>query len=100
VAWMNGEQLHEDWMVLDLRHKKESEPYVQRYGDRWMALPYNAVRQNYEKLPQDKTLILLCNAGTRAYEVQLFLRSIGRTNTLVLTGGLNIITRLKPGWLL
>ncbi|MEZ0329625.1 MAG: FAD-dependent oxidoreductase [Dissulfuribacterales bacterium] len=100
VAWMNGEQEHSDWMVLDLRHIRESEPYVKQYSDRWMAIPYNEVRNNYEKLPNGKTLILLCNAGTRAYEVQVFLRSIGLTDTLVLTGGLNVINRLKPAWLL
>jgi len=100
VAWMNGEQLHEDWMVLDLRHARESERYAETYKDRWMALPYNEVRNGYAKLPRNKTFVLLCNAGTRAYEVQVFLKTQGFQNTLVLTGGLNVINRLNPAWLL
>jgi rhodanese-related sulfurtransferase len=46
----------------------------------------------------DKTLIIICDAGTRSYEIQVFLGSIGRRNTLVLGGGFNVISRLGVDW--
>ncbi len=98
VAWMDGKEKHPDWMVLDLRHPKEAEPWVQAYPERWYAMVYDQVRRNYEDLPKDKTFIIICNAGTRSYEIQVFLRSKGRDDTLVLPGGLNVIRRLGVSW--
>jgi hypothetical protein len=43
-------------------------------------------------------LIIICDAGTRSYEIQLFLDSVGLSNSLVLGGGFNVITRLEPHW--
>ena len=98
VAWMDGKEEHPEWMVLDLRHPKEAEPWVKAYPEKWYAMVYDQVRKNYEKLPKDKTLIIICNAGTRSYEIQVFLRSRGMDNTLVLPGGLNVIRRLGVSW--
>ncbi len=98
VAWMDGQAEHPDWMAVDLRHPKEAEPWAEAYPHRWMAMVYDKVRGNYQDLPRDKTLILICNAGTRSYEIQVFLRSQGIENTLVLPGGLNVIRRLGVSW--
>ena len=98
VDWMDGKTEHPDWMAVDLRHPKEAEPWAEAYPDKWMALVYDQVRANYQSLPGDKTLILICNAGTRSYEIQVFLRSKGLENTLVLPGGLNVIRRLGVSW--
>ncbi len=98
VAWMDGKADHPDWMALDLRHPKEAEPWAKTYPDRWMALVYDKVRANYKELPKDKAFILICNAGTRSYEIQCFLRSKGIDNTFVLPGGLNVIRRLGVSW--
>ncbi len=98
VDWMDGRADHPDWMVVDLRHPKEAEPWTKAFPERWMALVYDQVRANYESLPKDKTLILICNAGTRSYEIQVFLRSKGIENTFVLPGGLNVIRRLGVSW--
>ncbi len=98
VDWMDGKTEHPDWIAVDLRHPKEAEPWAEAYPDKWMALVYDQVRANYQSLPGDKTLILICNAGTRSYEIQVFLRSKGLENTLVLPGGLNVIRRLGVSW--
>ena len=98
VDWMDGKTEHPDWMAVDLRHPKEAEPWAEAYPDRWIALVYDKVRAEYQSLPKDKTLILICNAGTRSYEIQVFLRSKGITDTLVLPGGLNVIRRLGVSW--
>ncbi len=98
VSWMDGKTEHPDWMAVDLRHPKEAEPWTKAFPEKWTALVYDKVRANYGSLPKDKTLILICNAGTRSYEIQVFLRSKGMDNTLVLPGGLNVIRRLGVSW--
>ncbi len=97
-AWMEGSSEHPGWAALDLRHPKEAEPFVKAFGDKWVAMVYDQVRENYKKLPNGKTWIIICNAGTRSYEIQTFLKSQGIDNTLVLAGGLNVIRRLGVKW--
>ncbi len=98
-AWMEGRISHPDWQVLDVRHPKEAEPLLAKYGERWMAVPYEEIRQRYQELPGDKTIIVFCNAGSRSYEVQLFLESVGITNTLVVPGGYNFLRKIGVSWL-
>ncbi|MGQ9744741.1 MAG: FAD-dependent oxidoreductase [Dissulfurimicrobium sp.] len=98
MAWMEGEEDHPDWAALDLRHPKEAGPLAEKFPDRWIAMPYDKVRGGYQALPKGKTFILICNAGTRSYETQCFLRSVG-IDSLVLPWGLNGIARLGAKWL-
>ena len=88
-----------DWAVLDLRHPLEAAPYVEKFGaDRWIALQYEQIRACHAELPADKTFIIICNAGTRSYEVQVFLDHLGKSDSMVLCGGLNVISRLGVDW--
>ncbi len=99
LDWMEDFSSQPDWMALDIRHSAEATPFVEKYGEeKWKAVVYNEVRDRHEEVPADKTLIILCDAGTRSYEVQVFLDSIGKTNTLVLSGGFNVIRRLGVDW--
>jgi len=98
LTWMEGKSDHPEWMVLDLRHPKEAAPFVEKFSQKWFALPYNRVRPEHDTLPKDKKFILICNAGTRSYEIQLFLDSIGIEGSMVLPGGLNVIRRLGVSW--
>lgn len=85
-------------MVLDLRHPREAEPFLQAFPDRWLAMPYDLVRREYKDLPPDKTFILMCNSGTRSYEVQRFLAAVGITSSLVPLGAANVLRRLGLAW--
>ncbi len=99
LVWMDDFNSQPDWMALDIRHPAEATPFADKYGDdRWKAIVYNEVRDRHDEVPTDKTLIILCDAGTRSYEVQVFLDSIGKTNSLVLSGGFNVIRRLGVDW--
>ncbi|MBC8208261.1 MAG: FAD-dependent oxidoreductase [Desulfobulbaceae bacterium] len=99
LDWMDNFSSQPDWVALDIRHPAEATPFVTKYGaDLWCAIPYNEVRQRYRELPVDKTMVILCDAGTRSFEVQSFLNSVGVTNTLVLSGGFNVVRRMGVDW--
>ena len=99
-SYMDDPTSQPDWLVLDVRHLKEATPYVDHFGkSRWISLPYDEIRDRYEELPTDKTLIIFCNAGSRSFEIQVFLDYVGRKNSLVLPGGYNVIHRMGADWL-
>ncbi|HBI16039.1 MAG TPA: pyridine nucleotide-disulfide oxidoreductase [Desulfobulbaceae bacterium] len=100
LAWMEDFGREPDWVVLDIRHPQEAAASVQRFGrERWLAIPYNEVRQRHQEVPVDKTMIILCDAGTRSFEVQVVLDAAGKKNSLVLCGGSNVIRRMGVDWL-
>jgi len=89
-----------DLVFLDVRHTTEAEPFIEKYGaDRWLAIPYDQIRARYNELPTDKRIIIVCNAGSRSYEVQLILNQNGYADTLVLAGGINVAKRISTDFL-
>jgi NADPH-dependent 2,4-dienoyl-CoA reductase/sulfur reductase-like enzyme/rhodanese-related sulfurtransferase len=98
LAWMEDSATAPDWLALDVRHPQEVRPFLDKFGDRWLSIPYALIRARYRELPTGKQLIIICDACTRSYEVQSFLDSVGYTNTLGLGGGFNIIRRLGCDW--
>lgn len=99
LSWMDDFSSEPDWVALDIRHPLEAGPFVEKFGaDKWFAIPYNEVRARFGKLPADKKLIILCDAGTRSFEMQSFLDSVDIKNTLVLSGGFNMIRRMGVDW--
>ena len=99
LAWMDDFSTQSDWLALDIRHPIEAGPFVEKFGaDKWLAIPYNEIRVRYEELPKDKKLIILCDAGTRSFEMQSFLDSVDIRNTQVVSGGLNMIRRMGVDW--
>ncbi len=98
-AWMENPSAHPDWVVVDVRHAIETEPYVEKYGEQWLSLPYDAVRERYGELPKDKQLLIFCNAGSRSFEVQVVLQQCGIENSLVVPGGFNLLRRMGAAWL-
>jgi len=100
LAWMEDFDREPDWVALDIRHPQEAGAYVAKFGrERWLAIPYNEVRQRYQEVPAGKTMVILCDAGTRSYEVQVMLEAAGKKNSLVLSGGFNVIRRVGVDWL-
>jgi NADPH-dependent 2,4-dienoyl-CoA reductase/sulfur reductase-like enzyme/rhodanese-related sulfurtransferase len=100
-AWIDDPGREPDWMALDIRHPQEAEPYADKFGpEQWLAIPYNEIRDRHGEVPNNRTMIILCDAGTRSFEVQVLLDHVGKKNTLVLAGGFNVIRRIGADWLL
>lgn len=98
--WLDSPEKNKDWVVVDVRHAVEATPFAEKFGeDLWISLPYDQVRARYAELPKDKKLIIFCNAGSRSFEVQVVLNSVGITDTLVVPGGFNVIRRMGVDWL-
>ena len=96
--WMEDMEKRPDWAALDIRHPNETRVFQERYPEKWVSIPYVDIRARYAELPGDKTLLIICDAGTRSYEIQRFLESVGMNNTLVLGGGFNVRRRLDLSW--
>lgn len=95
VDWLADFSSRPDWVALDVRHVKQADPLVEKFGpEKWLSVPYDEVRDRYRELPQDKMLIIICNAGSRSFEIQVFLDSVGWKNNLVMPGGFNLIRRM------
>ena len=80
-------------IFVDTRHPREAEPLVKKYPGRWIHVEYDKVRDNLDKIPRDKDIVLICNSARRAYEAQRWLMAAGFRSTYVPPGGLNFLTR-------
>lgn len=99
LDWMDDFSGQPDWVALDLRHPNESGSFVEKYGkEKWVSVPYIEIRERYQELPKNKTMLIICDAGTRSSEIQIFLNHVGLTNNLVLGGGFNLIRRMGVAW--
>lgn len=82
--------------VVDIRGAKEAAPFIAKYGENWINIPQNELRERFDELPKDEQLYLLCDTGPRSYEAQVFLASKGVTNTRNIQGGYAMIKVADP----
>jgi NADPH-dependent 2,4-dienoyl-CoA reductase/sulfur reductase-like enzyme/rhodanese-related sulfurtransferase len=97
MAWMQDPASRADWLALDIRHPVEAEIFIKKFGPIWLAIPYVEIQRRFQEIPRDKTMIIICDAGTRSYETQCFLDHHGFAS-LVLGGGFNCIRRIGADW--
>ncbi len=77
--------------VLDIRSKIQAAPFVEKYGELWINIPQDELRQRVDEVPRDEPLCLLCGSGPRSYEVQLILADHGINNTKNIQGGYGLL---------
>ncbi|MBU2512172.1 FAD-dependent oxidoreductase [bacterium] len=94
IKWLEDPKTNPDWIAVDTRAENDSKSLANHFSERWLSIPYPEIRKRYQELPKNKQLIIICGAGTRSYEVQIFLDSVGIKDTLVLPGGLIVLRRL------
>lgn len=86
----------EEIRVLDVRSKIQADPFVEKYGDRWINIPQDQLRERVNEVPQDEEICILCGSGPRSYEAQLVLAAKGITKTLNIQGGYGMILAVHP----
>jgi rhodanese-related sulfurtransferase len=74
-------------IVLDVRGAGNAAPFVAHYGERWLNIPQETLKNRFASVPRDKQVILICNAGMRSYEALRQLRTQGFDNVVGLQGG-------------
>ena len=77
--------------VLDIRSQVQAEPFVKKYGARWINIPQDEFRERVNEVPKDEPLCLLCGSGPRSFEIQIILNSKGYNNTRNIQGGYAMI---------
>ncbi len=97
MVWMNEPDTRPDWLALDIRHPAETKAFTEKFGDRWLAIPYIEIRNRYREIPTDRKMIIICDAGTRSFETQCVLDHQG-LKSLVLGGGFNCVRRIGAAW--
>ncbi len=61
---------------------------MEKMDARWHSMPLEEVQARIQDIPKDSTLVLTCNTGLRAYDVNLILRNAGFTDIKNSMGGL------------
>ncbi len=73
---------------IDTRLIGNSQPLAEKYPGQWNAIPEEEIHDRIAEIPKDRTVVLVCNTGLRAYESQLMLKELGVTNTVNVQGGM------------
>ncbi len=61
---------------------------VEKKNPHWHSMPLEEVKSRLQEIPKDTPLVLTCNTGLRAYDVNLMLKNAGFTNIKNCMGGL------------
>jgi NADPH-dependent 2,4-dienoyl-CoA reductase/sulfur reductase-like enzyme len=85
--------------VMDVRDPKEAEPFIEKYGARWMNIPQNELRDRLDEVPADEPLCLVCGTGARSYECQILLNQKGFTNIRNVQGGHAMLMATNPDFI-
>lgn len=94
ALWESGAGGPEDGhYILDTRVARDAEPYLERFPERWHAIPQDELRSRRAEIPADKKLVLICNTGLRSYESQRVLDELGLTDTENVQGGMAAVKK-------
>ncbi|WP_022667452.1 FAD-dependent oxidoreductase [Desulfospira joergensenii] len=82
--------------VLDVRDQNEIEPFIKKYGKRWMNIPQAELRDRLDEVPGDRPVCLVCGTGARSYECQVLLSQNGFDNICNVQGGHAMLLATAP----
>lgn len=66
-----------NYLFVDVRPAKAGKPIEERHPGQYLSLPLEDFNTRNKEIPADRPVALICNTGTRAYEMQLKLRHMG-----------------------
>ena len=82
--------------VLDVRGRREAEPFLEKFGDQWLNVPQPELQIRLKEIPEAEPLFLFCDTGARSYEAQVYLTGQGIGNTRQVQGGLAMVRMTDP----
>jgi NADPH-dependent 2,4-dienoyl-CoA reductase/sulfur reductase-like enzyme/rhodanese-related sulfurtransferase len=77
-----------DTICLDVRGAANAAPYVDLFGERWLNIPQETLKDRFGEIPKDKRLLVVCNSGVRSYEALRQLETAGLCNAVNVQGGI------------
>ena len=77
----------DDALCLDVRGPANAAPFVERFGQRWLNIPQETLKERIGDVPRDKRLLVVCNSGVRSYEALRRLEAEGVCNAVNVQGG-------------
>jgi len=78
----------EDVLLLDIRSDEEFRKFKKIEDHRLLRIPLEELRENIDKIPRNKEIIIICQIGSRAYDAQRILEGYGFENVKVMEGGM------------
>jgi len=78
----------EDIVLLDIRSDEEYRKFKRIEDPRVLRIPLEELRENIDKVPKDKEIVVFCQIGSRAYEALRILEGYGFKNVKVMEGGM------------
>ena len=92
-AFVNKVKAREPLVVLDMRTRAEMGVFGMTLPGS-LAIPFNELftKANLDLIPTDKTVVILCQSGTRAVAAGTALRHIGFEEVYVLKGGFQALS--------
>ncbi|MHC1730066.1 MAG: FAD-dependent oxidoreductase [Syntrophobacteraceae bacterium] len=83
----------EDAICLDVRGPANAAPFVERYGDRWVNIPQETLKERMSDVPTGKRLLVVCNSGARSYEALRQLDRAGIDRAVNVQGGVAVLKK-------
>lgn len=80
IDWHN---FSDDTLLIDVR---SPEVFAEGHIPNAINIPFEAIRNNLDSIPQDKKVILYCNRGYKAYLASCILTNSGFNNIYMLNG--------------
>lgn len=77
-----------DYCFLDCREAPDAEPFMEKHPEHWCNIPQGEIYKRFSEIPEDKTVVLVCNTGARAYEAQIMLDHKGVKDAVTIRGGM------------
>ncbi|MFZ2447984.1 MAG: FAD-dependent oxidoreductase [Syntrophobacteraceae bacterium] len=78
-------------VCLDVRGPANAAPFVERFGERWINIPQETLKDRMDEVPRDRRLMIVCNSGVRSYEALRQLDAAGLTGAVNVQGGVAVL---------
>ncbi len=77
----------ENIRVLDVRSPQNAQPFIEKFGDKWVNIPQEQLKYRMDDVPEVENLMLFCNSGLRSYEALRQLEHKKKIKALNIQGG-------------